>query len=190
MKKFTAVFFLIFVILAACSMPPKEEMNKAQDTVLRAENDADAVGYAGNTLIRARDALTRMQNEADAKRYDAAKNYAAEAIALAERAETEGKTGAARAREEASALLSGLSGSLAETTTSLSAARNVENMVLDFNALSNELDSARRGYGEAEQSLQANDFRDAAAKGQNVRSQLADINAALTGAGIATSRKQ
>ena len=175
--------------VTACATPPTEEMNRARDAVFRAENNAEAVTYAGNILIRARDALTRMQNEADAKRYDAAKNYAAEAVALAERAEAEGKTGAVRGRDEAAAILNSLPGLLSETTNSLNAARQVDNIILDFNALSGELDSARRTYGEAQQSLLADDFRDAVAKSQDVRSRLSDINSRITGASIATSRK-
>ena len=193
MKKFTIVFLLIFAIgwiLTACSTPPTEDMNKAQDAVFRAENDVDAVTYAGNTLIRARDALNRMKSEAEAKRYDAAKNYAAEAIALAERAEAEGKAGASRARDEAAALLNSIPGLLAETTNSLNAARQAGNIALDFNDLSGDLDSARRTYGEAQQSLLVENFRDAANKGQDVRSRLSGINARITDASIAVARKK
>ena len=193
MKMFKSIFPAIIVfglILAACAMPPTEEMNRAQDAVIRAENDADAVKYAGNTLIRASDALTRMQSEADAKRYDAAKNYAAEAITNAERAIADGKTGAARAKDEATLLLNSLPGPLAETASALSAARQVKNINLDFEALSGDLDSARRTYGEAQQNLAANNYRDAIIKGQSVRSALSDINARISEAAVETSRKQ
>ncbi|MDR2102358.1 MAG: DUF4398 domain-containing protein, partial [Treponema sp.] len=78
------------VILAffqgGCAKPPTEEMNNAAAAVTRAENDADAVTYAGNLLVRARDTLTRMQIEAEAKRYDAARALAAEAISAADKA--------------------------------------------------------------------------------------------------------
>ena len=193
MKKIHLNFTLpvvLVLILASCAMPPTEEMNRAQDAVTKAENDADAVSYAGSTLIRARDALTRMQSEANAKRYDAAKNLAAEAISNAEKAVTDGKAAAARAKEEAANLVGSLAGPLAETASALNAARQINNLSLDFNALSGEMDSARRSYNDAQQSLSTNNYQDAIAKGQTVRSLLSDINASLTGAAQAVSRKQ
>ena len=171
---------IVLGFVFSCSAPPKEEMEKAHDAVIRAENDADAVMYAPTILVRARDALTRMQNEADAKRYDAAKTYAAEAVMQAERAINEGQAGAARTKTEAENLLSSLSGPLAETSSALDAAWNVDKVLLDFTALSTNLETARKTYNEALQSLQKNNYRDAISQGQTVRSLLADINSALT----------
>ena len=182
-----AVFLTVF--LSACSTPPTEEMNRAHDAVTMAENDADAVSYAGNTLIRARDSLTRMQTEADAKRYDSAKNLAGEAVSFAEKAIADGKTGAARAREDAVNLLNSLNGPLAETSNSIAVAQQ-NNMKLDYDKLSEELEQANRGYNEGWQSLQANNFQEASAKAQAVRNQLADINAKITDAVIEVARKK
>jgi len=193
MKRFTIIFAAIFVfgfVFTACATPPTEEMNKAQDAVISAENDADAVTYAGNTLIRARDALTRMQSEAEAKRYDAAKNYAAEAIAAAEKAVADGKTAAARAKDEATNLVNSLSTPLAETSNALDAARQVKNLNLNLDALSGDLDAARQTYAQAQQNLTANNYKDVMTEGQSVRSALAGINAKLTEATQAISRKK
>ena len=193
MKKFTVTLLALSVLglfLAACAKPPTEEMNKAQDAVIRAENDADAVNYAGNTLIRARDALVKMQTEADAKRYDAAKNLAAEAVSTAEKAIEEGKTGAARAKDEAANLLNSLSGPLADTLNALNAAKQIKGLNFDFNALSADLDLANKTYDDAKQSLLANNYREAAIKGQSVRSLLAGINTSINEAVQAKSRKQ
>ena len=195
MKKFTIILAAIFVfglVFSSCAKPPTEEMNKAHDAVIRAENDADAVTYAGSTLLRARDALARMQSEADAKRYDAAKNFAAEAVAAAEKAIEDGKTGAARARDEAANLVNSLSGPLAETSNALDAARQVKNLNLNLNldSLSGDLDLARQTYDRARQNLAANNYKEAITNGQNVRSTLAGINARLTEAAQAVSRKQ
>ena len=180
----------IIMILTACSRPPAEDMNKAIDAVTMAENDADAVSYAGNTLIRARDALVRMQSEADAKRYDAAKNFAAEAVSLAEKAIADGKTGAARAREEAANLISGLAGPLSETANALDVAEQNGIPVQDLDALKDDMDSARRSYSDAQQSLANNNYPDSIAKSQNVRSLLSHVNGRLTEAAQAVSRKQ
>ena len=191
MKRISFVFLIFIVgLVCACSTPPREEMEKANDTVTRAENDADAVTYASNILVRARDALTRMQNEADAKRYDAAKTYAAEAIMQAERAIADGKTGAARAKDEAENLINNLPGPLAETSNALDAAWNVEKIRLDFAALTADMEAARRTYDDARQNLQNNHYRDAISQGQTVRSLLSGINASLNEGVQAVARKQ
>jgi F0F1-type ATP synthase membrane subunit b/b' len=188
----SSIIFLLILgfIMAACAKPPVEEMNRAQDAVIRAENDAEAAAYAGNTLDRAREALVKMQSEAGAKRFEAAKDYAAQAVSEAEKAITDGKTGAVRAREEAANLIDSLPGPLAETAHALEAARKVQNIKLDFNALSNDMDTARRGYDEARESLLAGKYREAIARGQNVRSLLFGINARMSEAAQAESRKK
>jgi hypothetical protein len=177
------------LILAACAVPPTEEMNRAHDAVIRAENDADAVRYAPNILVHARDALTRMQIEADSKRFEATKNFAAEAINSAERAIAEGRIGAGRAREEATRLIDSLSGPLEETASAVNAARGVPGIQLDFETLMAEMDLARQIYEDARRSLQANNFQDAIIQGQTVRTLLSGINAMLTDAAQAISRK-
>ena len=191
MKKFALAlsFLLALLVFAACTTPPTEEMNNAQDAVTRAENNADAVTFAGNTLIRARDALTRMYNEAEAKRYEDAKNLAAEAITLAERAIEEGMIAAIRARDEAVALLHGLAGPLEETSGALNAAGQDESLDLDVNGLSSDLDSAYRSYGEAQQQIQDSNFQGAIANGHYVRSTISGINAAITTAAQASRQK-
>jgi hypothetical protein len=95
-----ALFLAAGTVLLAggCAKPPTEEMDAASAAVTRAENDPDAVTYAGNSLARAREALNRMSVEADSKRYDAAKSFAAEAIAAADKAISDGRAGAARAK--------------------------------------------------------------------------------------------
>jgi hypothetical protein len=176
--------------LGGCAKPPTEEMNNAAAAVTRAENDADAVTYAGNTLIRARDTLTRMEIEAEAKRYDAARALATEAISAADKAIADGRAGAERARAEAAALVSGLRTSLAETEAALNAARQVRNIKLDFDALSQELAGVRGTVEEAERAQLASNYQNAREKAQGVRSALGNINIQISDATRAVSRKQ
>ena len=193
MKAFIIICMVIFVLgfsLSACSTPPTEEMKKAQDAVILAESNTDAVKYAGNTLIRAKDALTKMQNEADAKRYDSAKSSAEEAVILAERAIAEGRTGAARAIDEATSLINNLASLLMETSNALNAAREVKDIQLDFDSLFRDFNLAQKTYDEALKSFQTENFRDTIEKGQTIRSLLSDINYRLSQATQATSRKQ
>lgn len=193
MKKHAITLSMLLVfgfIITACATPPTEEMDRAHDAVIRAENDANAVTYAGNLLVRARDALTRMQSEADARRFDAARNFAAEAVSTAERAITEGMAAAARARAEATNLVDSLAAPLAETTTALGAAQAAGDLALDFDTLAWDLDSAYQIYDNARESIAANNYRDAIAQGQNVRALLSDINSQINEAvQIAVARK-
>jgi len=184
------VVFILVLAFSACTVPPLEEMQKARDAVTRAENDADAVTYAGNLVVRARDALTRMESEADSKRYDAVKEYAIEAINNAERAISEGQSAKERSKSEASALLDALKSLLTETQNAINKARSVPNILLDFNALTQDLNQARKIYDEAQQSFQAGNNLDAVAKGQSARTLLSDINTRINEAAFETSRKQ
>jgi len=182
--------FVFVLAISACSAPPTEEMQRARDAVTRAENDADAVAYAGNTVVHARDALTRMQDEADSKNYDTAKEYALEAINSANKAIADGQSAKERSKAEASALLDSVQNSLAETSNAINNARSVPDIQLDFNAITQDTDEARQIYGEAQQSFQDGNNPDAIAKGQAVRGQLADINTTINEAAFDTSRKQ
>jgi len=193
MKNFNKYIFLsiMLVLLAAivsCATPPTEDMNRAHDAVARAENNADAVSYAGNLVTRARQALDNMQVEADARRYEEARNLASEAISLAERAIEEGSIAAIRAREETASLLNSLGTSITETSNSLDAAR-ANNLDLDYAYLGSQLENARRLHNEARQDLQANQLQSAVNRANTIRSTLSAINTALTNAVQALSRK-
>jgi len=193
MKRIINTFAAVFILVSAfsaCAAPPLEEMQRARDAVTRAENDADAVTYAGNLIIRAQDALTRMQSEADSKNYNAAKEFAAEAINNAERAISEGMSAKGRSRTEAETLLDSLQNLLTETQNAINNARNVPNILLDFDALQQDMDKARSLYDEARQSFQAGNNQDAITKSQSVRVLLADINTRINNAAFDTSRKQ
>jgi flagellar biosynthesis/type III secretory pathway protein FliH len=184
------ILALLGLSLLACAKPPTEEMENAASAVTRAENDPDAVTYAGSTLTRARDALNRMRAEAESKRYDAAKNYAAEAVSAAEKAIADGRAAAAQAREEASALLGQVKTSLEETGKSLENAKEVKNTNLDFNALDQDYDSARRNTAQAELSLAGNNYQDSIEKSRTARGILSGIDTRLAGAVTAVSRKK
>ena len=190
MKKILCVFLAIAALVLACAKPPVEEMNNAIEALSRAENDVEAALYAGAILSRAREALTKMQEEADSKRYDSAKLYAAEVIELSERAVTEGKATAARTREETANFLDSLRPSLVETEAALNNAKQAPNIELDFPYLEGSLDSAKSGYENAQQSFASNNYQDAIAQGQAVRSTLGNINAMINEAAQARSSKR
>ena len=184
--------YIVCVLLAlgafGCAKPPTEEMNNAVEAVTRAENDADAVMYAGNTLARARDALNRMQAEADSKRYDAAKTLAAEAITAAEKAIADGKAGASRAREEAASLVSSVRSEIEQTGQGIQSARSA-GLKLDYNELNRDLETARQNADQAEVALAGNRYQDALERGRSARAALSGINQKLTNAVTAISSK-
>ncbi|GHV72182.1 hypothetical protein AGMMS49928_28360 [Spirochaetia bacterium] len=178
------------LLMGGCAKPPAEEMEAAKLAVTRAENDADARAYASASLVRARDALNRMQSEADSKKYDSAKTLAAEAVSAAEKAISDGKAGAAQARQEASRLVDGLRGPLADTENTIKAAKQVKNLNLDFDGIDRDFDGAKRTAGEAQASLTANNYKDASDKAQSVRSTLGGINGRIADATQTLSKKK
>jgi hypothetical protein len=194
MKKLCIVPVVLFataaILLAvACAKPPTDEMNRAVEAVTRAENDADAVTYAGNTLLRAQDALTRMQEEANSKRYDSARSLAAEAVAAAEKAISDGKSAAARARDDAAILLNGLGTTVTETENALNNAKQ-QHITIDGNALEEDLFSAKETVDDARRSFTAGNYPDASSKSRTARSELENIKARIAEAAQAVSRKK
>jgi hypothetical protein len=188
----SAVFLALgfSLLAAACAKPPTEEMNAATAAVTRAENDPDAVTYAGGTLARARESLNRMQAEADSKRYNAAKVFATEAISTADKAIADGKAGAVRAKEEAATLIASVKGGISETAVAIRAAQASGRVDVNFPVVNRELETVRRTTAQAEVSLAGNDYQDALDKGRSARAGLSDINQKLSTAATAGSRKK
>ena len=187
--KLIFIYFVILALVLGCAKPQIAEMDNARDVVFRAENDEDAVLYGRSSLVRARDALQRMQVEADSKRYDAAKTHAAEAITAAERAITEGRTGAARARSEAESLLVELRPALEETARNINGAR-YSLLDIDYTQLNRDLISASDTLDNAEADYADGRYMDAADKGRTTRAIIGSINEKITSAATISSRKK
>ncbi|MDR0495507.1 MAG: DUF4398 domain-containing protein [Treponema sp.] len=185
------IFGLVIMAMCAtgCAKPPTEEMNKAADAVTRAENDNNAVTYAGNSIARAKDSLARMYNEANSKRYDAALAYANEAIAAAERAINEGRTGAASAREEAGNLLSELKPLIAETEQGINAAI-AAGLPIEVELVRNEFAEANQNADQAQTAFSGNRYQESINKGRAARSGLDNINKQLSVSAMAVTRKK
>jgi hypothetical protein len=180
---------ILSLLSISCAKPPTDEMNDAIEAVTRAENDSNAVTYAANSIARAKDALARMNTEAASKRYDAAKSYAADAIAAAERAISEGRAGAERARNEAAAVISQLEPMIAETEQGINAAR-AAGLPIDFDSLDNDFNTARRHANQAQIALTNSRYQDAIDQGRTARMELNSINQQLSIATLAISRKK
>jgi len=183
------VALVLAVLAVGCAKPPTEEMNRATEAVTRAENNSNAVTYAGGSLARARDALTRMNTEAASKRYDAALSYAAEATAAAERAINDGRNEAERVRNEASAFLGNLKPLLAETEQGINAARAAR-LPLDFKSIDNDFNEARNNTSQAEAAYNSARYRETIERGRAARVILNGINEELSTSTLAVTRKK
>jgi len=172
------VLLVFLALMMGCTQPPTEEMNDAEEAVTRAENDPDAVTYAGNLVERAKESLALMYEEADAKRYDAAVNYANDAINLAERAINEGFTESLRVREQAIATLSALRPQLVETQDRLDNAKNAK-LPLDYDSIERDLNTARNGYDQAQSAMNNGRFQESIFLSNTVRNSLSGINQKL-----------
>jgi hypothetical protein len=184
-----ALTLVLAMLAMGCAKPPTEEMNNATEAVTRAENASNAVTYAGGSIARARDALTRMNSEANAKRYDSARSYAAEAIAAADRAISEGRAGAERAKTEAAAFIADLKPLLVETEQGINAARRAK-LPLDFKSIDNDFVTARANTEQAEAAYADSRYADSLDRGRAARVGLNGINQQLSTATLAVSRRK
>jgi len=183
------VLLVSVVLTAGCTKQPVEEMNRAEEVVARAENDPDAVSYAGNLIARAKDSLNLMREEAEAKRYDAAINYAEDAVALAERAISEGRTASLKARDEASAVVSNLRPQILETEQRIDTAKGA-GLPLDFDTIDRDFNNTKKNYDQAQSALSGSRYQEAIFLSNNVRSGLNGINQKLGTSAMAVSRKK
>jgi HEPN domain-containing protein len=188
-KSLICVLFFSVVLMTGCTKPPTEEMNNAEEAVARAENDPDAVNFAGNLVQRAKDSLALMYEEADAKRYDAAINYANDAIALAERAINEGRSEAGRTRQQAINSLAEVRPLLLETEKRIENAKAAK-LPLEYGPIDGDLNTAQRTYDQAQSALSGNRYQEAIFLSNNVRSTLAGINQKLGIKAMEVSRKK
>jgi hypothetical protein len=180
---------LLVISLAGCAKRPIEEMNSAIEAVTRAENDPDAVMYGGGTLARAQEAIRRMNSEADSKRYDTARQAAAEAVSLADRAIEEGRAGASRIADEAAAIIAALRPDIAETGQAIENAK-IAGLEVDFDAIERDFENVHLLADQGELALSVSRYQQAIDSGRSARVGLGDINTRLTtSATYATPKK-
>jgi len=184
MKLYPIYFLFIFlVLLAGCAKPPVEEMANAREAIFMAENDPDAVIFAGSVLERAKISLQRMQEEADNKRFDAAKAHAQEAIALAQRAIADGKSGEVRANADSASIVANLRPEIEETQRTVNGARYSQ-VDLDYDLLEKEIINAHDAADRAEASQAEGKFQEALDIARELRADLININNRVAGAAV------
>jgi hypothetical protein len=177
------------VVITACAKPPTEEMEAARTAVARAENDPDVALYAVSTLARAREALSSMEAEALAKRYESARNYAAEAVSNAEKAITSARSAMTRAREDAANAMNALSNAITETDTAVTQGKSSK-LALDWNQIDRDFEDAQTIAGEAEAAEANNRYRNVVELANTARTTLSAITSQISGASLAQTRKK
>jgi hypothetical protein len=177
------------ILITACAKPPTEEMEAARTAVTRAENDPDVAVYAVSTLARAREALSNMEAEAEAKRYDTARSYAAEAQTGAEKAINDARTQAARARDDSANALNALRNAVSETDSTIDQGKK-NRLALDWTEIDRDYQDAQSIAGEAEAAAAANRYRDVVERANTARTTLSAINAQISAASLAVTRKK
>ncbi|MCL2443909.1 MAG: hypothetical protein FWD13_10675 [Treponema sp.] len=207
--KFRLIYILVIisVFFLGCQKPPLAEMQNAKEAVFKAENDINAVLFAGNSLENARSALARMQSEADSKRYKDALKSAEEAIAAAERAIIEGKiiadsnptisntnnttngniSNGRPVTESDLQVLSNLKEEIEETSRNINGAR-YSNVNLDYDELDRAIINAYNTSDLAEADRAAGRYQDALDKAGSIRTALFNINQSVASA--VTARKK
>jgi hypothetical protein len=190
--KFFAVLSVLLGVsmLFACAKPPTEEIDAANNAVARAEADPEVNQYSQGLLTRAREALANMRAENDAKRYDSARNYASEAVSLAERALTDAKGAATRLRNEAFSSVDSARSALTQTTDTLNSAKKQKNTGLNFPVLDGDLAAAKSSVEAAEAANSESRYNDAISNAGAARSALNSISTRISQVTLATSRKK
>jgi len=183
------VLLVSLALMASCTKPPTEEINNAEEAVARAENDPDAVSYSGNLIAQAKEALALMYEEVDAKRYDSAKNYANEAISLAERAIDEGRSASLSARNEATTIMSNLKNQMLDTEHRIDNAKAAE-LPLDFDAIDSEFNNVQRTYDQAQSAMSGSRYQEAIFLSNSVRAGLNSINQKLGTTAMEVTRQK
>ncbi|MDR0637662.1 MAG: DUF4398 domain-containing protein [Spirochaetaceae bacterium] len=177
------------ILITACAKPPTEEMEAARTAVTRAENDPDVAAYAVSALARAREALSNMEAEAQAKRYEAVRNYAAEAESGAEKAISDARTAAARAKDDSANALNALRNAVGETDSTIAQGKK-NRLALDWGQIDRDYQNAQGIAGEAEAAAAANRYREVVERANTARTTLSTINAQISGASLAVTRKK
>lgn len=191
MKRHVAILCAILAVgLVSCAKPPKAEMDAATAAVNSAAQSADVLAWAPEALQKARGLLDQMNAEAAAKRYDKAKALAADATAAANAAKTEAQANLERGKTKASETIAAVKKALPETEKILAGAANVKKALLDLAAQRKAFTDAKSALAEAETAFASADYQKALDRAGAAQKALADINAAISTAVQAATRKK
>lgn len=187
--------YMLFVILVAtmavgsCAKPPTAEAAAARSAVAKAEQNADVPAYAPATLKKAKDALAAMETALIGKKFDQAKTSATEAKALADKAPGEAAAAKESTKTSATALLADLAATIAGLEKNLTAAKRTK-AAAEATAVAKEVPALKAGLVAAQKSLADGNFLKARDEALALQAKAGELDARITAAVAATSKKK
>ena len=178
-------------MLASCGgQAPTADIDAAKAAVAKADADGNTQNYAPDSLAAAKDSLTKTLAAVDAKKFTDAKALAQATVQAANKAIADGQAGAAKAKDDATALMGTLKASITETENAMAGAKKTRGIKLDFTALTKDLNAAKTQVSDAQTDLNGNNYKSAIQKGEAARSSLANLLNRIAEGVRAASRKK
>lgn len=197
MRKFSWIIvsavsaLIVTSMLASCGgQVPTVDIDAAKAAVAKADADGNTQNYAPDSLAVAKDSLAKTLAAVDAKKYTDAKALAQATVQAANKALADGQTGAAKAKDSATALIGTLNASVTEAENALAGAKKTRGIKLDFTALTKDLNAAKAQVSAAQTDVSGNNYKSAIQKGEAARSALAELLNRIAEGVRAASRKK
>lgn len=197
MRKFSWIIvsavsaLIVTSMLASCGgQVPTADIDAAKAAVAKADADGNTQNYAPDSLAVAKDSLAKTLAAVDAKKYTDAKALAQATVQAANKALADGQTGAAKAKDSATALIGTLNASVTEAENALAGAKKTRGIKLDFTALTKDLNAAKAQVSAAQTDVSGNNYKSAIQKGEAARSALAELLNRIAEGVRAASRKK
>ena len=197
MRKFSWIIvsavsaLIVTSMLASCGgQVPTADIDAAKAAVAKADADGNTQNYAPDSLAVAKDSLAKTLPAVDAKKYTDAKALAQATVQAANKALADGQTGAAKAKDSATALMGTLNASVTEVENALAGAKKTRGIKLDFTALTKDLNATKAQVSAAQTDVSGNNYKSAIQKGEAARSALAELLNRIAEGVRAASRKK
>ncbi len=170
------VALLVAALLVGCAKPPQAEIDAAKNALSTAAASEDVKTYAPESLSSAREAASALEAEvtiqdekfALTRKYDRAKQLAADAQAAAQRAVADAQAAKERARNEASQLIADVRQAVADVKGMLDSMPKGKGTAADIAAIRSDVDGAESALTMADSTFAEGDFLDAKAQAEAV----------------------
>jgi hypothetical protein len=185
------VALIVAASVVGCAKPPQAEIDSAKQALSTASASQDVKTYAPESLASAREAASAMEAEltvqeekfALTRKYDKAKQLAADAKTAADRAVSDAASAKERARNEASQLIASVRQALTDVRGMLDSMPKGKGTAADIAAIRADVDGAESQLMQADSTFASGDFLDAKAQAEAVMATVqrtkADIEQAI-----------
>ena len=165
---------VLIALIAGCAQPPKQEVDAA-NAALQAAITAGAEIFAAEELKAAEDLSAKLNGEMEKKEYKIAKQTAMGLKDAAEKAKAAADAGKAKAKDTATALVDEVKQGLEKTKGLVAEAGKAKLPAKLLQPIKDQLTSAEAGTGELDGMVAAEKYKEAADKGGQLKTQLAQI---------------